>query len=125
MKSRFNVIAMRPYDQGLMSLLLGVKEKCCTRLSLPIHKEVAVPAQVWVEEGGHPNLLPASVTLTYPRKTGDVHLSHHYLDRLGNVKATSLQSYCGSSEVAKVSPYLEEVTCPECLRWVRRENTTH
>lgn len=138
MKSKFQVSVISSNSPESMREMLTLKYKICQSLDVDPDGEVTVPATVWEKLGGHPNMKPATVRLHYPKQPANVtdhatgtkasliHLSHHFLDRHDRIASHASFSYCGlDSVVGKTSNSLEDVTCPECLRWLSKENTNH
>lgn len=138
MKSKFQISVTSSNNPESMRGMLALKYKICQALNADPDGEVTVPATVWEKLGGHPNMRPATVRLHYPEAPNVVtdyakgrpvqltHLSHHFLDRHERIASHSSFSYCGLDDVAgKTSIFLEDVTCPECLRWLAKENTNH
>lgn len=145
---------MQPFDTNAMSELADIRNKICQDYLIdPKAETIFIPAELWAKYGGHPNKLPAAVSLVYGlnkpttnKKVADglrrtflinnlatptqrlprVHMAHHFIDQNQKAKYHRGFSYCGSLHTGEqTTGHLFEVTCPECLMWIRKVNTTH
>lgn len=138
LKCKFQVLPMHCNDRTRMEELINLKVSACSLLGLPPEADVQIPINTWEQLGGHPNSVPASVTLVHPESSPRLFdeakgeyvnrtcLSHQYVNQAGKLCTHSGYAYCGREKVHLTSTnFLEDVTCPDCLKLVAKTNTNH